>query len=170
MLKSRFFILSGIIVLAIASRLLPHPPNFTPVAAIAIFGGACFADKRVAFAVPFGIMFISDLIIGLHDTLLFVYLGFAVAAGIGYLLKNRISVLNVTAGAIAAAIVFYLITNFGVWLTGTLYPHTYQGLVACFAAGVPFFRYTVLGNLVYCGALFGAFGIAKRYVPALQKV
>lgn len=169
MQKSRFLIIFGLIVLAIASRLLPHPPNFTPVAAIALFGGAYFADKRLAFAVPFGIMFISDLIIGLHDTLLFVYLGFAVAVGIGYLLRNRVSLVNVTAGALAGAVVFYLVTNFGVWIEGTLYPHTLQGLAACFTAGIPFFRYTILGNLVYCGALFGSFEMARRYIPAIQR-
>lgn len=169
MQKSRFLIIFGLIALAIASRLLPHPPNFTPVAAIALFGGAYFLDKRLAFAVPFAIMFLSDLIIGLHDTLLFVYIGFAIAVGIGYLIRNKISMASVTAGALAGAVVFYLITNFGVWIMGTMYPHTLQGLADSYIAGIPFFRYTILGNLVYCAALFGSFEIASRYIPSLQR-
>ncbi|HKJ33661.1 MAG TPA: DUF6580 family putative transport protein [Balneolales bacterium] len=170
MLKSRYLVITGLIVLAAVARLLPHLPNFTPIIAIALFGGAYFADKRLAFAVPFAAMFASDLLLGFHSTMIFVYIGFALAVGLGMLIRNQISILTVGGAALAGAIIFFLITNFGVWLTGMMYPMTFQGLIASYAAGIPFFRYSILGDLIYSGVLFGAFEYAKYKLPALQKV
>lgn len=170
MLKPRYLVITGLIFLVAAARLLPHLPNFTPIMAIALFGGAYFSDKRMAFAVPFTAMFASDIILGFHSTMIFVYIGFALAVGLGMLLRNRVSILTVGAAALTGSILFFLITNFGVWLTGTMYPMTFQGLITSYTAGIPFFRYSMLGDLIYSGVLFGAFEYAQYKVPALQKV
>ena len=167
MLKPRFLALTGLILLAVASRLLPHPPNFAPITAIALFGGAYYTRKWVAFVVPFIIMFVTDLILGFHADMLAVYVGFALIVGIGFLLRNRISITKILGAALGGSVLFFLITNFSVWLTGTMYPQTASGLLACFAAGIPFFQYSVMSTLVYSSVLFGAFELAKSRFPNL---
>ncbi len=161
MLKPRFLTITGLILLAAASRLLPHPPNFAPIIAIALFGGAYFSRKWMAIIVPFIIMFITDLILGFHTDMLAVYVGFALIVGIGFMLRNRISISGILGASLGGSVLFFLITNFSVWLTGTMYPYTAGGLVTCFAAGIPFFHYSVISTLVYSSVLFGAFELAK---------
>lgn len=170
MRNARFLVLTGLIVLAAASRLLPHLPNFTPIIAIALFGGAYFKNKSAAFLVPFLAMLASDLFLGFHDTMIFVYGGFAIAVGIGMLLKNRVSIMSVGLSALSGAILFYLITNFGVWLMTGMYPMTASGLLTSYIAGVPFFQYSILGDLFYSAVLFGIFEYAQRKLSVLQPV
>ncbi len=170
MLKPRFLTLTGLILLAVASRLLPHPPNFAPITAIALFGGAYYTRKWVAFVIPFIIMFATDLILGFHADMLAVYVGFALIVGIGFLLRNRISITKILGAALGGSVLFFLITNFSVWLTGTMYPQTASGLLACYAAGIPFFQYSVMSTLVYSSVLFGAFELAKSKFPELAVV
>lgn len=170
MLKPRFLTLTGLILLAVASRLLPHPPNFAPITAIALFGGAYYTRKWVAFVIPFIIMFVTDLILGFHADMLAVYVGFALIVGIGFLLRNRISITKILGAALGGSVLFFLITNFSVWLTGTMYPQTASGLLACYAAGIPFFQYSAISTLVYSSVLFGAFELAKNKFPELAIV
>ncbi len=165
-MNTRFVTICGLIFVAVLSRLIPHPPNFTPVMAIALFGGAYFQDKKMAFFVPFVAMFVSDLFIGLHSTIFFVYGGFALVVLIGFLLKDRVSFSGVLGTGLAGAVVFFLITNFGAWLA--MYPHTLKGFTTAYVAAIPFFRYTLLGNLIYIPMLFGAFELATRKIPALN--
>ena len=119
----------GLIALAAASRLLPHPPDFTPLAALALFGGAYFSDRRLAFAVPLVALLLTDLLLGLHDTMPFVYLGFVATVLIGFALRGRVRVLPVAAAAVLSSVLFFAITNFGVWMVGNLYPHDAAGLL-----------------------------------------
>ena len=170
MLKTRFFTITGLILLAAASRLLPHPPNFAPITAIALFGGAYFTRKWAAFVVPFVIMFLTDLILGFHTDMLAVYVGFALIVGIGFMLRNRISIGGIIGASLGGSVLFFLITNLSVWLTGTMYPQTVSGLLACYAAGIPFFHYSVISTLVYSSVLFGAFELAKSKFPKLAAV
>lgn len=169
MINPRTFVLIGIVIFAAVMRFLPHPPNFVPIAAIAMFGGAYFADKRMAMLLPLGIMLISDMIIGFHSLMWVVYLSFVAMVGIGFLLRNRISVINVTAGAISGSILFYLTTNFAVWLygAGVYYPASLDGLLMSYTAAIPFFHYNLLGDLFYSGMFFGGYELAKRYIPVL---
>ncbi len=168
MFNSKFFIISLIIVLAVLSRFLPFPPNVAPVAAIALFGGAYFSNKGLAFLIPIGVMLLSDLIIGLHSTLLFVYVAFALIVGIGILLGKKISPLRIAGASVAGSVLFYLLTNFGVWLVSPYYPFTFEGLMASYTMAIPFFHYTLLGDLFYTTAIFGVYEILKRTVPSLQ--
>ncbi len=158
-----------LIILAVALfRILPHPPNVSPIAAMALFGGAYLADKRLAFLVPFLALLLSDLILGLHDTMLYVYGGFALTVVIGFWVANRVNPGRVTIATIGASILFFLLTNLGVWLTSGLYPMTVDGLMQAYIAGIPFFQNTLLGNLVFSALLFGGFAALQRNVPALS--
>ncbi len=170
MFNTRFIIICLIIVLAVLSRFLPFPPNVAPVAAIALFGGAYFSDKRLALFIPLGVMLLSDLLIGLHSTLLFVYAAFALIVGIGILLGKKISPLRIAGASVAGSVLFYVITNFGVWLLAPYYPLTIEGLIASYTMAIPFFHYTLLGDLFYTTAVFGSYELIKRSVPSMQTV
>lgn len=164
----RILLLAGLILVAALTRLLPHPPNFTAIGAIALFGGAYLSDKRWAFLIPLAAMLISDLFLGFHQTMIYVYAAFMLIICIGFLLRSKISVWRVGGAAIGSSVLFYLITNFGVWLGGTLYPLTWEGLVSCYVAAIPFFRYTLLSNLIFSGVLFGVFEFLKFQYPVLK--
>ena len=164
----RVTVAAGLIALAAASRLLPHPPDFTPLAALALFGGAYFSDRRLAFAVPLVALLLTDLLLGLHDTMPFVYLGFAATVLIGFALRGRVRVLPVAAAAVLSSVLFFAITNFGVWMVGNLYPHDATGLLTAYVAAIPFFQNSLLGDFLYAGLLFGGMALAERYVPGVR--
>jgi hypothetical protein len=154
----------SILILAAAlSRLLPHPPNFTPIAAIAL-SSAVYFDKRFAFIIPLAAMLISDLFLGFHTGMAWVYGSFFAIGGIGLWLRSHKRPLPIAGAALASSVLFFVVTNFGVWLTGTLYPKTLEGLIACYVAAIPFFQNTVAGDLLYTGVLFGLFEVIERYV------
>jgi hypothetical protein len=171
-------LLGGMIVLAALSRLLPHPPNFSPVEAIALFGGAYFAKRWAAVWVPLAAMFLSDLALGLVNGgiywsyflsagFLLVYVCIALSALLGFGLRGRVSVLRVGAYSLLGSVLFFLVTNFGAWLGSTMYPQTGAGLAAAYVAGIPFFQYTLLGTLFYSALLFGSFAWLRARSPAL---
>jgi hypothetical protein len=177
MLSTRFFALSGIILSAAAMRLVPHPPNVTPIGAMALFAGAYFATKRTAVLVPLAAMYLSDLALGFfvydfgwfHRFMPFVYAGFVVTVCLGLLIRHRVTPLTVGGAALAGSVLFFIITNFGVWLVSDLYPKTATGLVSCYVAAIPFFRNTLAGNAFYTLVLFGGFALAQRYIPVLRE-
>jgi len=111
MFKTRFVVLVGIILAAAASRLIPHPPNFAPITAMALFGGAYFSDKRFAFLVPLTAMFLSDLVIGLHSLMTVIYGSFALIVCIGLWLRKRRTVLPIAGAVLASSILFFVITS-----------------------------------------------------------
>ncbi len=166
----RTWIALGLVAAAAAARLVPHVPNLMPVEAMALFGGAAFADRRLALIVPFAALFLSDLVLGyavygyglFYPGMAFVYGAVGLIALAGTRLGARPGAARIGTGALAAAVLFFLVTNFGVWLTGTLYPHTAAGLAACYAAALPFFRYTLAGTLLYSALLFGGYALACR--------
>lgn len=168
MLKSRVVLVIGIVAVAALARLVPHIPNVWPVDALALFGGAYLTDRRLAFAVPLAAMAISDAILG-FDQLgieLAVYGCAAATVGLGIWVGRNRSVLRVGSGAIAASLLSFVVTDFAVWAFGTLYPHTFAGLVACYVAAIPFLRNLVLGDLGYTALLFGGFALLERSLLA----
>jgi hypothetical protein len=167
--QARVLALVALIAVAAASRLLPHPQNFTAIGAMALFAGATLADRRLAFLVPLAALFVSDLVIGLHGLLPLVYALFAVSVCMGFALRGRVATLPVAGAGIACAMLFYLVTNFAVWAGGALYPHTWEGLVACYVAALPFFQNSLLGNLFFSALLFGGLALAERGVPMLRQ-
>ena len=168
MLNARFFVLVGIVLVAAAMRIIPHPPNFTPISAIALFGGAYFPNTIVAFAVPLVAMVLSDLFLGFDATMPFIYGSFAVSVCLGLWIRQRRSPLRIGAAALISSVLFFVVTNFGVWVVGGLYPRTVEGLLACYVAAIPFFNHTLLGDLTYAAVLFGGFAFMQRRFPLLR--
>ncbi len=177
MLKTRCFTLLGIILSAAAMRLVPHPPNITPIGAMALFGGVYFATRRTAFLVPLAAMYLSDLALGFfiydfgwfHWFMPFVYASFVVTVCLGFLIRHRLTPLTVGGAALTGSVLFFIVTNFGVWLVSNLYPKTGAGLVSCYVAAIPFFRNTLAGNAFYTLVLFGSFALAQRCIPVLRE-
>ena len=176
MINTRTKTLVGMILVAAFTRLLPHPPNFTPLGAIALFGGAYFASKRAAFAVPLIAMFLSNAALGLIKygykvvpLLPWVYASFVLIVCLGLIIRHRKSPLNIATAAIASSVMFFVITNFGVWLGSSRYPQTYEGLLTCYIAAIPYFQNTLFGDAVYTVVLFGGFALAQRYCSSLRE-
>jgi len=168
MIDSRSATVIAMMLAAALSRLVPHPPNLTSVAAVALFGGAYLADKRLAFLVPLGALFLSDLILGSYQHMEVVYASFALIVCIGLWLQRRRTILHIAGAALAGSVLFFLITNFGVWWFQSLYPHTLDGLIACYVAAIPFFRNTLLGDQLYTAVLFGGFALLEMRFSALR--
>ena len=151
-------------------RLLPHLPNVSPVAAMALFGGAYFADKRMAFLVPLLALFLSDLALGLHNSMIFVYAGFALTVAIGFLLKGRVTITNTAFATVASSVLFFLLTNLGAWMTSGLYARSAEGLMQAYVAGIPFFQNSLLGNLLFVAVIFGGYHLLQKNVSSLRSV
>ncbi len=169
-MQPRRMTIIGIILLAVLSRFIPHPPNFTPIIAIGLFGGAYFRNRILAFAIPMIAMFISDYFLGFHTSMIFVYLSLTMIVGVGLFLQNKFKIATIIGSSIGSAILFYLVTNFGVWVAGAWYPKTIEGLIACYVAGIPFLKNTVASSLCYTGLAFGVFELLQRLIPTLQLV
>ena len=154
-IKKEYAVVFSMIVLAVASRLLPHPPNFAPITGIALFAASKFNKKIVAFLLPLCCLFITDLILGLSWINLFVYGAFGMISLIGMRIK-RVSLITV----LGSSLMFFIVSNFGVWLL--YYPLTFEGLVTCFTLAIPFFGNTIAGDLVYTAVLFYSFSAIKN--------
>lgn len=151
-----FFVIGAVLL-----RLLPHIPNITPIAAIALFGGV-YLNKRLAFILPLAAMLISDYFIGFHNTMIYVYGSFIIIGLIGLHLRTHKTVVNVILGTLAGSILFFFITNAGVWIQGA-YARDITGLYNSLIMGLPFFRYTVSGDLLYVGLFFGSYEFALNF-------
>ncbi|NQY68625.1 MAG: hypothetical protein HRT72_13005 [Flavobacteriales bacterium] len=173
----------GFFILLVAfSRFLDHPWNFTPVAAMALFAGAYLKNRTLAYLLPLGSLLLSDGVLeiahqlghfehgGFYSGMYYVYAGFALIVFLGSKVGKNIKAVSVIGGALAGSLSFFILTNLGTWMGGTLYPMTLEGLSACYAAGIPFFRHAVLGDLIYVTAFFGAFELMQYKIPALAKV
>jgi hypothetical protein len=168
-MNPRLTVVLMIVLAAALMRIVPHPANVTPIAAMALFAGAYLPDRRMALLIPLAAMLLSDLVIGLHASMLYVYAGVAVTVliGAGMLRKNP-SVMPAIAASLVSSVLFFLITNYGTWVTGVLYPQTAEGLMMAYTAGIPFFRNSILGDLFFTAILFGGFQALERWLPSLQ--
>lgn len=152
------------------ARLLPHLPNFTPIGGMALFGAA-HGSRRSAIIAPLAAMALSDLFLGSHGSQPFVYGAFALIAVMGMLVfRNGVSTARVIGASTASSLILFLVSNFGVWATGTMYPHTWQGLATCYAMALPFLRNTMLGDLFYAGVFFGGYALATRHTAVAARV
>ena len=152
----------SLIVFGILLRFIPHVPNFTPVAAIAIFAGV-YLNKKQAFIVPFLLMVLSDIFLGMHNVVLFTWGSFILVTCLGILAKNHKTFKVIASTSVVSSVLFYLITNFGVWVMGW-YPQTAKGLLDCYILGLPFLRTFMVATLVYTIVFFGAYELIARRV------
>jgi hypothetical protein len=163
----------GLILFAALMRLAPHPWNFTPVAAMALFGGVVMRRPLFAFGVPLAALALSDLVINawmvgnpLAAPNLWVYGSFVLIGVLGFALQRRRSAGVVAGASVTGSVLFFVLTNFGVWAAGLLYPRTLAGLGACYTAAIPFFANTLLGDLFWNAVLFGAYyGLVRVMFP-----
>lgn len=166
----RVLVIIGIILFAAVMRLVPHYPNFTPIAAIALFGGAHLGRKWLAFFVPLFALFISDMIIGFHGFMIPVYISFALVVLLGSLVGKNIKAGSVLGGSLGASVLFFLITNFAVWAGSPYYAQTFAGLMQSYTMAIPFFHTTLLGDLFYNAVFFGSFYLIQQRYPILDKL
>ena len=172
LITPRFIVLSLLVIAAALTRalpyLIPHIWNFTAIGALAIFSGAQFSNRGLAFILPLAAMAISDIVIGNGFSLL-VYLGFAAMVACGFLVRSKVNVTNVVLASFISASVFFLITNFAFFYPATLYPHNFSGILTSYAAGLPFFRNMLIGNMVFSAVLFSSFYLLSKRYPVLAK-
>ena len=151
----------GLILTGILLRFAPHAPNFTPVAAIALFSGA-YLNKRAAILAPLLLMIISDIFLGFHNVIPFTWGGFVLVVFIGFWMKKHKNIFGVISGSLVSSVIFYIVSNFGVWLMGW-YPRNISGLVNCYVMGLPFLRDFTLATLFYSAVFIGCYEfIASR--------
>jgi hypothetical protein len=170
MLKPRHEVLIGMILAAALSRLVPHPPNFAPIGALALFGGAQFADRRAAFLVPLAAMLLSDFCLGFYAHMGWVYGSFTLSVCIGLWLRSHRGTWRIAGASLLGSTLFFLITNFGVWANSTTtYAKGLSGLVACYVAAIPFFGNTLLGDGFYALILFGGLALLENRFAILRE-
>ena len=158
-----------LIIIGIASRLLPHLPNFTTIGALSLFSGF-YLKKKTSFIVPLAVMIISDIFLGFYNIwlMVFVYLSILLSILLGIWLKKRKTWYNIAAFSVFSAVSFFLITNFAVWLFTPWYEKTFSGLVLCYFLGLPFLRNDILGNAFYTAVFFAAFELIFARKPKLK--
>lgn len=153
---------AAVILIGFVARVLPHAPNFVPIGAMALFGGA-YMSKKQALTLPIAVMVLSDFVIG-FDNLpmrLTVYGSFLLVVLVGFWLKKNPNLKNVILSSLATSVLFFLTTNFAVWTFGNLYLKTPSGLSECFLLAIPFFRNTLLGDFFYTGVFFGGYNLVR---------
>jgi hypothetical protein len=161
---------AGVVLGAAVLRIVPHPMNFTPIGALALFGGAYFSTKRTAIALPLLSLVVGDAFTGFHRLVPYVYASFLVSVAIGFWLRREKSVSRVGVATVAGAIQFFLITNFALWVSSIgNYPKNVDGLAECYIAGLPLFWNTLAGDAFYVALLFGGMALAERRIPSLRE-
>ncbi len=165
--KVSFIFAVLLIALATLSRLIPHPMNFAPITAIALFGGVYFNGKFSPI-LPLTALLISDLFLGFYEGIIWVYGSFLLVVAIGLLIRKHKTVPVVFGATIVSSLLFFLITNFGVWQAGMFYTKNLSGLSECYVAAIPFYRNSVVGDMFYVTVMFGAYETMLKYLPKIQ--
>jgi len=155
-----------LIFLAAALRILPHPWNFTPIGAMAIFSGSLFRNRWAAVLLPLAALFAGDLFVGFHKLMFAVYASFALSVAIGRWLAESRTVARIGGAVFLGSAQFYVLTNFAMWAIAGFYPKTSAGLAACYLAGLPYFGNTLAGDALYAAVLFGSFAMAEKLLPS----
>lgn len=174
-IKVQFWLVSGLILITALSRLLPHLPNFSPIGAICLFGAAQFQNRKLAILVPLLAIWISDILVNniiyaayfdgfqlFYEGFHWQYISYIVTVLAGMLILNSITIKSIAKGTVMATLLFFVISNFGVWISGTMYPLTGKGFVSCYAAAIPFLGGTFVGNSVYAAILFGGYALLSK--------
>lgn len=179
-LNFKFGIIVTLIIVSAILRILPHLPNVTPLAAMGVFGAAYLNNRWQAYLVPFLALFISDLYLnnvvyagmyGTNDTVWitspWIYVAFGLLILASQTILKNIKTKNIVLASVTSSLIFFVVTNLATFFEGALYPKTAEGFVACFVAAIPFFGNTMMGDLFFCGVLFGVFEFAKMRFPKL---
>ncbi len=172
--KTKFIAVA--VVAAALSRLLPHPLNFTPIGAMALFGGTYITDKKKAFLIPLAALLLSDIVLSFltssqlfYPGIFWVYGSFAIITTLGFYLRKMVQRQTVMVCSLVGSLIFFFVTNLGMWMFSGFYPLTSAGLVDCYIKAIPFFGGTIMGDLFYNLILFSAYSIAKWKFPVAVK-
>ncbi len=151
----------AVIILAVVLRFMPHPPNFSPIAAMALFGGV-YLGRRYAIVLPFLAMAVSDVFLGFNQSTPLVYLSFLLTGLIGFAVRKHKNAAMVIGASLLSSLIFFLVTNFNYYYTPAFYPKTIAGMLESYQMAIPFFKNTILGDLFYTSVFFGGFELASR--------
>jgi hypothetical protein len=166
MKNSNLIILLIIITVTLVFRLLPHLPNFVPFGAAALLLGSQFTNKKMALGILFGALFLGDFLLqidfwtgksefsGFHATMPFVYFSFFLYLVLGKFINGKMMIPKSLGVAVIGSVLFFIITNFGVWATGALYTKNFEGLISCYTLAIPFYKTTLISDLIYTFAFF----------------
>jgi hypothetical protein len=173
----RLIVLTLMMLAAAMARLVPHPPNMTPIGAMALFGGACFLDRRMAYLLPIAAMLLSDLVLGMTHYGLWrllaiqpiVYACILASTAIGRLIADRRSVWQVGGAALAGSLLFFVVTNFASWIAWHSYPMTAAGLAECYWKAIPYFRNTLAGDAAFTAILFGGLAMLENRLAWMRE-
>lgn len=180
--KIQVAVIVGLLIVTALMRLLPVAPNFSPIIAIALFGAAIFNNKNLALLLPLSVLLFSDIVLelayqlglrsfsGLHSEMIYVYGAFFLIAVLSYIGFKKLNLVKLGVGAFFASVLFFLISNFGVWLSGGMYTMDLTGLLACYTAAIPFFHNTLLSTIFYSGVLFGSYYLLNKQTLKLVPV
>ena len=157
-----------LVLLGVVLRVLPHPANFAPIAAIAIFGGAVL-PRKLAVLVPLGAMILSDAVIGFHNLILVTWGCYAFIALMSHMMLKKRSITTTGVFAVSSSLLFFSVTNFAVWVWSGMYTHTLAGLSQCFILALPFFRNTLLSDIIYTAVLFGLYAFAVQMAGVVSQ-
>ena len=163
----KILLIISVIFLVSLTRIFPHPPNFTPILALAIFGGAYLPNRITAISLPIISMFISDLIIGFHSQIFTVYATIILLSILGHLMKTK-NFKNFAITGFTGSLIFFIITNFSVWLGGSLYPLTIDGIIQCYIMAIPFFHNTLISTILFLTILFFGYTFAEKKISNLK--
>lgn len=158
----------ALVALGVFLRVLPHPDNVTPTAAIALFSGVALSGP-LAFTVPLLVMAASDLFIGWHGLFWLVWPAFALVTWLGHAIRGRRGALSLVLASFGGSVLFFVISNLGVFLFEKMYPKTWAGLAECFTMALPFFRNSLIGDLAYTAAVFTLFELSRRGIRAFAR-
>ena len=162
MKKEGFFAVLGVLFFAVASRLIPHPWGVTAIGGASLFCGFYIKDNALKYVLPLLAMLISDMFLGFHSTMLFVYSGLVLIIFLGSSVKT-LKLNNWLLTTVFSSLVFFAITNFGVWALNAYYANTTLGLLECYLMGIPFLEKQVVGDLIFSGIFFGTYKLALRF-------
>jgi hypothetical protein len=165
---SSLALIACVIFLGVILRMIPDVPNFAPIGAIALFCGAFLGNRKFAFTLPLFILFVSDAFLGFHDQMIAIYISYALIIGLGFYIRDNVKLASAATASVAGSVLFFLISNLGVWLAG-YYPVSVEGLVQCYSMAIPFFRNTFISDLLFNAILFGSYYLVSRNYPVLVK-
>ena len=153
-MKNNNLIYICLILFSGLSRLVPHPWNLTPILAACLFSGYKIKPIGLAIFIPIFTVFISDILLGIYNGISWVYISYIFIIGIGLFLSKFNSIQSKIISTISGTLIFFLISNFGVWISAELYPKSIDGLISCYLAGIPFYKNTLIGTVFYSSVFF----------------
>ena len=175
--KNNFYFVLGLILIAAFARIIPHYPNFTPLCAIALFGAKYFRSGYLAFLIPIFALWFSDIIINnfilsqyfdgftlFYSGFYWQYGSFLLIALLGRKTLNNLSFLKLLGVSISSSLLFFIISNFGVWVSSSMYSKNILGLIACYTAAIPFYFGTLFGSVFYSFFLFGSYELLFKNI------